>query len=576
MRRLSRLDGDAVEAFSRRHADSPLPRRLKANWLSNLARRQRWQTLVDAWDADLGGASTELQCHYLRALYRVGRRQEALDAVPALWTVGRSQPDACDPIFNTWIAAGRITPELAWQRMTSALEARQTSLASYLVRFLGAEGQTTGELYVRVHRHPSLLASHARFERDTPRMRELVAHGLTRWLRRDWQAAQPHLVHYLDQHDFSARKRAELRLVLTAEQAEDDALTALPDITRLPGDVDASLRAGTIRTLLQWLLRASDWDGITALGVQLTDVEQAEPVWRYWLGRAALARGVAIAPRTLTELARERHYYGFRAATVLGHEPDLGMESYAVDAQELERVDGLPGVQRAFELYVTNDMLNARREWHFLMNSLPRADKLAAAVLAHRWGWHRQAIAAAVSAEGWDDLAVRFPTAYREQIQRNALAQDLPPSWLFAMVRQESAFMSDARSPVGALGLMQLMPSTARRSARRLGLSLPKDGHQLVSQVLNELLNVRLGAAYLGEMYQRFGRSRILASAAYNAGPSRVERWLDRTPAVPTDVFIENITFAETRDYVQNVLVYAYIYNHFLGTPQPFLLPGEQ
>ena len=197
---------------------------------------------------------------------------------------------------------------------------------------------------------------------------------------------------------------------------------------------------------------------------------------------------------------------------------------------------------------------------------------IAAASLAADWGWHYQAIFAMIGAEYWDDLQVRFPLAYAETLNKAATVNKLKPSLVFAIARQESAFGADVRSPAGAVGLMQLMPATARQTASRGGLS-----YQSSKDLLNPSANAALGTHYMGSLLQQFSDNRILAIAAYNAGPHRVQQWLKRLPnEVDHDVFIESIPFKETRNYVQNVLAFAVIYGYRLGESLAMISPAEK
>ena len=152
-----------------------------------------------------------------------------------------------------------------------------------------------------------------------------------------------------------------------------------------------------------------------------------------------------------------------------------------------------------------------------------------------------------------------------------AKATALPLQWLFAIARQESAFMPDARSQVGALGLMQLMPDTARQVARGLRTKISAD------QLLQPATNIRLGSAYLSDLLERYDGNRILATAAYNAGPKRISSLLkSQTTALPADVWVETLPFKETREYVQSVLAFSVIYGERLGQPVPLLKNDER
>ncbi len=206
-----------------------------------------------------------------------------------------------------------------------------------------------------------------------------------------------------------------------------------------------------------------------------------------------------------------------------------------------------------------------------MSDGLSDAELLALAEVGRRHGWYRMSIQATIDAEHWDQLDLRFPLAFADTMLGHAERRALQPSWLYAVARQESAFMPDGRSRAGALGVMQVMPSTARRTARRFGIPLSSSW-----QLLDPETNIAIGTSYLAQMYRRYDGNRVLASAAYNAGPARVDRWLERSAPTPVDVWIESIPFRETRAYVQNVLAYALIYAHRLGIEQPFLYDHER
>ena len=258
-------------------------------------------------------------------------------------------------------------------------------------------------------------------------------------------------------------------------------------------------------------------------------------------------------------LAEERSYYGFLAADRIGVPYNLYHAEVPASAAELSEMRHRPGIQRAHELYRLGRMTDARREWRFVTRTLDRRGLQVAAKLADRWDWHDRAIFTLAKTEYWDDLSLRFPLTHRSQIETQARDAELDSAWVFAVVRQESAFMPDARSHAGALGLMQLMPATAKDQARRMQ---PRPSWQR-RHLLEPDNNIRLGAAYLSRVYQDLYRHPVLATAAYNAGPGRVKRWLPDSD-LPADLWIEMIPFSETRTYVRRVMTYTVIYEHRL------------
>ncbi|MGV0034168.1 MAG: transglycosylase SLT domain-containing protein, partial [Candidatus Azotimanducaceae bacterium WSBS_2022_MAG_OTU7] len=229
-------------------------------------------------------------------------------------------------------------------------------------------------------------------------------------------------------------------------------------------------------------------------------------------------------------------------------------EPSSVTLEQILSLEESPGVKRAHELFALGERSQARREWYFSTSEFNNTERTIAAHIALRWGWYKVSIQAMIDAGAWNHLDYRFPIAYSDTFITHARHANIPVQWSLAVARQESAFMPDAKSSSGALGVMQLMPGTAKQVAGKIGVSYASN-----RSLIEPDLNIRLGTNYLGEMLRRFDNNRILASAAYNAGPGRVNRWLN--PNVPFDVWIEIIPFLETRNYVQNVLMFSSIYS---------------
>jgi len=175
-------------------------------------------------------------------------------------------------------------------------------------------------------------------------------------------------------------------------------------------------------------------------------------------------------------------------------------------------------------------------------------------------------------AKYWDDVEIRFPIKHLKTIEKNAKKRDLTAPLVLALVRQESAFNTTATSPAGAMGLMQLMPATAKQAARHHNIA-----YRERSQLYQPKTNIAIASAYYSDLLKRFKGNRILASAAYNAGPHRVDQWLKRSAGqLPFDVWMEIIPYNETRAYVRNILMYSVIYSRKMGTTPPMLLKDEK
>ena len=287
---------------------------------------------------------------------------------------------------------------------------------------------------------------------------------------------------------------------------------------------------------------------------RLPDSHIDEDRWQYWRARSLEMTGKKEQAQVIYEtISSERSFYGFLAADKLGKDYSLNNEQLDIDPELEKSVADMPAIQRASELFQLKRYLDARREWYATTRLFDENELQAAAKIAHSWNWHDRAIIALSKAKSWNDLQIRFPVKHQDQVYKNAERSEIDPAWIYAMMRQESAFMPDAISPVGARGLMQLMPATAKSVARKLKQKYPSK-----YELLQPEKNIRLGTAYLKEVYQRF-ENPVLAIAAYNAGPHRVKRWLPEAD-MPADIWIELVPFKETRNYLKNVLAYTVIY----------------
>jgi soluble lytic murein transglycosylase len=328
--------------------------------------------------------------------------------------------------------------------------------------------------------------------------------------------------------------------------------------------------------LLRETLGEGDWQRLAEALLLLDDTTRQNEGWRYWAARTQEVLNHPIegypAPEVIyREIAQNRSFYGFLSADKLRQTYALVDESTLIDDVFRIQVAQMPAMQRAHELWLTGNITEARAEWLYASRQMDEKQLAAAGQLARDWGWYSTGIQTMINGNLWNELTVRFPLAYREEIAKIAQDTQLEPTFIYAIARQESAFDAGARSPVGAMGLMQLMPKTAIYTAKKSGIK-----HANTQDLLKAEHNMRLGGLYLNHLLQTFNGNRILAAAAYNAGPSRVNRWLsEQGKEKPVDVWIETIPYKETRHYVQNVLCFSVIYGYRLGQPTVFLSEAE-
>lgn len=555
-RRLSRQDNQDIQSFVDRDPDSALAAKLRRRWLYHLARNQRWPEFLAMYQPPQG---VELQCYALQARLKTGDRDGLLEQALPLWLVGRSQPSACDPVFDLLSASALMTPERIWQRIRLAMDKRKLGLAGFLAKKLSAADRNWVRLWQAMHRRPAKTLKDPTLKEDLPIVREILRHGLRRLVRNHPEEAWAHWDRLAPQYRFDTEEAAQLERSMALSAAYQHHPRALEWLRRVP-------TSATDDNVLIWRIRAAlgtnRWQDILTATAQLSDAEKQEPEWRYWRAQALYGQNRRVdAMQLIGELARERHYYGFLAADFLQWQYAMNDAAISAEAGELQTLEQRPGLLRAHELYQAGLIVDARREWLHETKRMTARELQLAARLAQDWGWHDRAILTVAKADHFSDLSLRFPLAYREQVEQTSKRYRLDPALIFGVIRQESAFMQDARSSAGALGLMQLMPSTGRNTARAERIRLSSNRSLLQSDK-----NISIGSAYLKRMLDRFDHSPVLATAAYNAGPHRVKRWRPEQNQSAA-VWVERIPFKETRRYVRNILAYAAIFEWRMQQP---------
>ena len=557
---------EAVQAFIENHPNFPISvqlRRAFADYRRDQDRSESFLSFHQPEDADV-----ENQCFRASALWALERTQAAMAATRALWLHGRSQPKRCDKAFSRWRRAGGLTQALAWQRYELAVLAGEDRLAAYLERTLSEDQRTLARQLTRIRQRPTRTDRYKTVDFNDPEQRALADSALKMLIKKR-PAEALHLIADLKdsgrlapaqalEYDYAAA----LRLIREDNLTVNDAL--IPAALRTNPDL--------IEASLIQLIKAGRFNALSTPLSQLPASAQSTLRWQYWQARAELSSpdigGRESARVSFERLASERDYYGHLAALWLGIPGSLADQSTTIAPEKLLDLAAAPTAQRIYELRALGETLEARREWFQLIKPFSNTELRIAAALASQWHWHDMAIATLAQAQAWDEVLERFPRPYAERFTEAARTQGVPVTLAMAVARRESGFWTEARSPVGAQGLMQLMPRTAQSVAKSIDLDSPTD------LVLTQAdTNIKLGTAYLGQLLQRFNDNRVLALAAYNAGPSRAKKWY--TNPQPIDAFIEGIPFAETRAYVKAVLLYAAIYAQLNGLPEPLLYPYE-
>ena len=554
-KRISSVDESRVKRFLERHQGEPVADILRRKWLDRLAGERRWKNYLAFYTPQI---SIRRQCLYMQALIETGKKAQAWPLVEKIWLHGSSRPSACDPVFAAWEAAGKRSAALTWQRIELAMEAGQLGLARYLGKKLDAGQQAWVKRWISLYRDPRSALPGKQLSASHPYRETMLSHAVRHLARSDGLAALD-LWHSLKRnYDFTATQVAqtERRIALALER--EPATKAYAFINSLsPPAADTRLHTAGFRAAL---LR-QDWPRLLERLQQWPPDEKASDRWKYWNARALEHAGQKKQARIFYQkAAQSRSYYGFLAADRIGAPYHLLHRQTPENPAVRTRLQQLPGVVRALELHALGRDVQARREWQYVIRKLQQPELKAAALIARESGWLDQAIFTLAKTGYWDDLELRFPLKYRGLVTTEAESHTLDMAWVYAVIRQESAFMRDAHSHAGALGLMQLMPATARMVAR----SLPKHNRPARRQLLEPSINIALGSAYLNQLKQQLQGNPVLATAAYNAGPHRVAKWLPSTQ-LPADIWVELVPFRETQRYIKRVLSYMVIYDKRLG-----------
>lgn len=541
-----------LSQFIIHYEDTLYARSLQRDRLQYLAATKQWHEFIKHYK-DTGNNAQ--RCQYRWAQFNVGLRNEALLAAIQLWTVGHSQPKACDALLTELLRSKYFTEDMVWQRFELALRNNKVGLAQYVKKLLPETEQAAAEFWLKVHKNPRLIVEPGQQGQNMPLRALIFAHAIDRWAGLDVEEALAIWEQYQKtfQISLTLTQRIERRLGLElAFKKNEKAYTHLSMIQK----PDSTVREWRIRAALL----EGNWHHVKQSLNLLSSQEKLQPRWQYWLARAQYETGAKQeAVKNFKKLAEDRSLFGFLAADRMHKQPQLSNHPIALTQEELARFSQLPAVKMVSEFSALGRDREAKRQWWFLVGRLSKAQLLVAAKLAQQWSWTQVAIFTVAKADHWDDVDLRFPMNYMADVNKYANQQELDPAIVLGLIRRESVFDSSAQSPAGARGLMQIMPRTGQQIARFLN-----EKWISVAHLYNPEVNVKYGSFYYKQMLDRFDGHFAMAAAAYNAGPGRVEKWRPKYKPIAADVWIETIPFKETREYVNAVLGYAIIYQQRL------------
>ena len=568
--RLNAATLDEVEAFYRRWNGSYVEDRLRNDWLLELGRRREWKALAADYPRFRMNDDREVTCYALLADHLDGK--DVRVAGRAAWFAQREADDGCTLLANQLYADKLLKEDDVWRRARLAADAGRLKVLHLAAALIDAKAGTDA---VALTDNPSRFLGQLTPSNRTER--ELATLGLMRLAAGDPDAAALQL-----RGKWEALLPPELAAWAWAAVAKQSAIKLLPDAPEhyqraalLAGraGIDIDWADDTLAWKARAALRANDgkprWQQVVQAINAMGASEQRDPAWVYWKARAlqALApdssepQAMAAQSREMLDtLAGQLHFYGALAAEDLGRPVVLPPAPAPVTEAERQAAAREPGLQRALLLIAIGLRHEGVREWNFTLRGMDDRALLAAAQLAcDREVWDR-CINTSERTKNQVSIAQRFPTPHRRELLVRAREIGLDPAYVYGLIRQESRFIMDARSSVGASGLMQIMPGTARWTARKIGMPFAQD------MITDRDINLKLGTQYLKLVLDDFEGSQLLAAAAYNAGPNRPRRWREG-PVLEAAVWAENVPFSETRDYVKKVLANATVYAALLDDP---------
>jgi soluble lytic murein transglycosylase len=550
--RLPSLPENEVANFLKQYQDTLIATRLRSQWLQVLAQQKQWP-LFFTYSAP--SIDPNIVCLTWQAKIATGKANQIWSELSAVWLTGQKLPDSCGPVFSLAQQQGKLTSDLIWQRLQLAFDAKNFSLIPYLAALLPQDQRGWVDVWRRANEEPNLVMRPPLVNNDNMYSNRIIVDALQDLAKDDSAKAINAWQSLSQSHHFTSDQQQQVTRAIALDLAAEHA----PGASRWLDQVNSKTADKKVR---EWRIRTAifngDWKAVLAKIDDLPQDEKNTPIWRYWSARANEVLGKAtLAQVEYAKLAQERHYYALMASLHLRKPYRVQGSTAALNEKAMMQVFKKPGIQRAYELYALDMPGLANAEWQFALQKMDPEELYYAAKLAQQWGWTNQALFTASKAAHQDDLSLRFPLLHSQSILAAARQRQMDPAWSYAVIRQESAFAPKAQSGAGALGLMQLLPTTAKSLAAR--------GQKITPKTLTEpTTNIQLGTAYLNKILQAYKGNVFLATAAYNVGFGRLRTYIPSQP-MPADIWVDTLPWHETRDYVKNVIAYMVIYQQRLG-----------
>ena len=542
-----------------RELDIPIPSSFRNWWLNRLIANKNWKLVVEHY-ANSSSATT--RCRYAEALIRRKLVKEATPVIIDLWLVPKSQAKQCDYVFDYATRNSIIDDQLIWERIVLAKDRNQQRLVKYLTELIKSNSVKRWVARLNnAHNHPrdTTRANFSRWSKSEHGA-AVIYHAITKIARKDIEEAATIWSELKSSHPKAAARLVENEVNIARRLAIALHRDAYRWLANLP-------KSHTTLEFLKMRMRAAianeSWKNVLVTLELMPQEESKKSKWNFWKAYANYELGHQQEAEALwMQIAGEFSFYGLLAADQLKseylfqtqHETNISSDSQSA-------VMETPEILRIREWLALNRPYSARKEL-FRLSSVDDADFwFLAGVMFDKWQWHDGAVRA-MRRSGNNVLArldISFPVPFISHVRKESVRYEVPTHWIYGIIRQESNFVHNIRSSAGAIGLMQLLPSTARTTARKLKLNKVTT-HDLTKASLN----IRLGTAYFRGILDRMNHNPVYALAGYNAGPRRSFRWQNRSRSSDMLIWVETIPFSETRRYVKNILLNFIVYEHLL------------
>lgn len=539
---------EAIERFLNEYGTAPVTRELRQLWLNSLADRKQWERFFAHYRDS--SADDALRCRSFDGRIDLGRTDGLNADIAQLWLTPRSLMP-CERAFDWLRTQNALSEALIEQRARLAIDRNNLSFARQIAGMLPNERAQPLLQWIALLERPRNIDQYIAAPDRTIDSKALLA-GWSKLARSDRDGAIARFERLVKARGWSPREASPFALALALPLSWDRRPEALHYFALVdPADMDEAGREWHARAAL-W---AKDWDLVSRVIAAMPAEQRNHARWRYWSARAAEnTKNPELARQLYRSVLLDDNYYSAMSAARLGEHVTPQLKPLPLDRTQLTELNALPEFVRARELYRAAMRSQAIVEWLVGFEALSETARFQAIHLAAQWGWYDQAVATATRQRVFNDYRLLYPQPYDAEVKSAAQLTSLPPELIYGLLRQESLYRADAVSSAGARGLLQLMPDTARITARTWKRPTPT-----AQQLLDPRVNVPLGAAQLRMLHDRFNGQTPVALAGYNAGPNAASRWLPQE-ALDADIWVENIPYNETRTYVQRVLWHSVVF----------------